>query len=257
MMKRSFLTSVRTGILAAGCAVVAGAGMVACSKTDLSNGGGNQAVSLLSASNLSDKSGIGVALSGSYLVNNAIGYRGYTGYLSIYPGTAAVRSFDGTSGSSLAETQFTFDTSKYYSLFVAGANGTYRNMLVRDNYDSLSGADNKAYIRFVNAVPDSARPAVTITTLSGQTVVTDAAAAFTKISEFTGVGSDSIRITASNGGTIQTTRTIKVTAPKVYTILVTGFPGTTDTSKTVRISYIENGSLSTSQRSGARVAGLE
>lgn len=251
------MTSVRTGMLVAGCAVVAGAGMVSCSKTDLNNGGGNEAIAVLMAANLSDKSGMGVSLSGGNLVNNAIGYRGYTSYLSIYPGSSVVRSFDGTNGASLAETQYSFDTSKYYSLFVAGANGTYRNVLVRDNYDSLSGADNKAYVRFVNAIPDSAKPVVTITTLSGQTVDTDPAAAFTKVSAFTGVGSDSIRITASNGGTIQTTRTIKVTAPKVYTILLTGFPGTTDTSKTVRISLIENGSLSTTQRSGARVAGLE
>lgn len=255
MMKRSFLTSVRTGMVVAGCAAVVGMGMVACSKSnDYTGNPGNQDAAGLMAFNLSDKNGIGVSLSGSNLVNNAIGYNSYTGgYLPINPGAFAVRSFDATGSSTLAETQYTFAVQKYYTLVVTGANGTYRNVLVRDNYDSLSGSAGKAYVRYVNAIPDSVRPAVTITA-GGQPVIADASAAYTNVSNFVAVSGDSIKITASNGGTIQATRTFKATAPKVYTILLTGIPGSTDTTRSVKISYIENGTLNAA---GARTAGAQ
>lgn len=250
-MKRGILSSVSRGMLAAGCVVIAGISLVACSKSnDYSNSGTQNAAGLM-AFNLTDKAGIGISLSGRNLVSSAMGYNAYTGgYLTVNSGTSTFRSFDATGNATLAETTDSMATSKYYTLVVAGKGGTYRNILVRDNYDNLSGASGKAYIRFVNAVADSAAPAISIAA-GGQVISSDAAARFTKVSEFVAVNTGDVVVTASNGSTIQVNRTIPVKAPEVYTVLLKGIPGAADTTYKVSFSYVVNGSLA----SGARTAG--
>lgn len=241
-MKRGILSSVSRGMIAAGCAVVIGMSLVACSKSNDFNPG-NQNVSGFMAFNLSDKNGIGITLSGQNLVSQALGYSVYTGaYLTVPSGVTAVRSYDATGNTTLAEKTDSLIVGKYYTLVVAGAAGTYRNLLVRDNYDNLTASTSKAYIRFVNAIPDSAAPAVTITS-GGQTVSTDPSARFGKISEFVAVDSGVVRIAAANGGTIQGDVTVRAKASDVYTVLLKGFPGATDTARQVKLSVITNGNL--------------
>src|ERR1700712_884592 len=91
----------------------------------------NVKVAALMAFNLApDKSAIGINLSGSNLVASPIGYTGFTGsYLQIYPGTRTIQAFD-NSNNAFATSDYTFDTSRYYSLFVIGNNGAYKNLVV-------------------------------------------------------------------------------------------------------------------------------
>lgn len=255
MQKR--LSPLRFGAMAFFC-VAAAIGVTSCSKSDDNNNIPDVPVSGLMAFNLSDKQGIGVSLSGSNLVNTALGYTNYTGgYLAVYSGTRQVRSFDANTSATMMETPYTFDSSKYYSLFVAGANNTYQNVLVNDNIDSLANVSNQAYIRYVNTIPDSSKPTVTITG-NGQPVINENAA-YTAVSGFKAVNAGNVTIAVSNGSNIQASRTITTTASTIYTVLLSGFPGTSDSSKTVQIRYIENGSLSgtqqqrTGNREGARM----
>jgi hypothetical protein len=249
MMKKNLMSTVRRNLLVLGGVVLVGIGLSACSKSD-DNSNPDVPVAGLMAFNLStDQDGVGITLSGNNLVSSALNYTSYTGgYLGVYTGTRAVRSFNAASGTTLAETSNDFAANKYYSLFVAGANSSYRNIVVLDNFDSLATGNNQAYIRYVNAIPDSAKPNVTIVG-NGQTVINDNNAGFAAVSNFVAVSPGDVTITASNGGTIQTTRTISVTQPKIYTVLLVGVPGATDANKAVQIKYIENGSLSaTSQQ---------
>lgn len=245
-MKRSVFSSVTRGIVAAGCVVLAGISMVACSKTgDYSNqGNGNGNAAGLMVFNLSDKNSVNISLSGSNLLTQSLGYSIYTGgYLSVGAGTYSIRSYDAAGGgTTLAEKTDSFATGRYYTLVAAGAAGTYRNVLVRDNYDNLQANSGKAYVRFVNAVPDSAAPVVTVSA-AGQVIATDPAAGFGKVSEFVAVSDGAVTVSASNGGTIQTNLNFTTKSPEVYTVLLKGIPGSSDTTRKVGFSYIRNGSL--------------
>lgn len=240
-MKRNVFSFVRSALLLAGCTVTTALILSSCSKTN-DTSYQNTAVSAVMAFNLTDKSSVGFSLSGTALVSSGISFNGYTGgYLSVYAGAYDVKSYDATAGTTLAETSNTYDTSKYYSVFAVGANGTYQNITVKDNYDSLSS--NNAYIRYINAIPDSTKPVITVNA-SGQVVINETGG-FGTVSSFVAVTPGDVTITAGNGGTIQTTRTItNIAQGNVYTVLISGFPGATDTTKAVQIKYINNGTLS-------------
>jgi hypothetical protein len=187
-----------------------------------------------------DKDGIGVTLSGNLLNSTPLGYTDFNGnYQNIYTGTREIQSFD-FRDSSMASSTFTFDDGNYYSLFVTGDKGSYKNITVKDNIDSNATAD-KAYIRYINAIPDSSSPVVSIT--SGDSSVAQSPAAFNTVSDFIPVSAGDINIAASNGSTISTDRTLTVENGKVYTILIVGVPGDTDNARKVQIRYVVNGSL--------------
>ena len=114
----------------------------------------------LMAFNLSpDKPAIGIALSGSNLTNAALGYTNYTGgYLNIYSGSRTIEAYDAGGGNTFTASDYNFEQNKYYSLFIVGKDSAYRNIVVNDQLDSLSANSGKAFIRYVNAVPDSSRP---------------------------------------------------------------------------------------------------
>lgn len=214
-----------------------------CKKSD--NNNPDVPVAGLMAFNLApDKPAIGFALSGNSLTNSPITYTNYTGgYLGIYTGNRSVTAFDATSGSSIANLDYTFDQDKYYSLFFVGNGGAYKNVVVSDNIDSLSGSSGKAYIRYINAIADSvSQPLVTIADNAGNII--DENAAFSKVSNFAAAMPGPVTITANDNNAIQTNRTITLEDKKVYTALLIGIPGSTDTATSVQIRYIENGKLS-------------
>jgi hypothetical protein len=255
MMKQNLMSTVRRNLLVLGCVIVTGIGLSACSKSNDNGTNPDVPVAGLMAFNLTtDKDGIGITLSGNNLVGSALGYTNYTGgYLGVYTGTRAVRSYDAGTSTTLAETSADFAADHYYSLFVAGANSTYRNIITTDNFDSLATGNNKAYIRYINAIPDSSKPAVVISG-NGETVV-NTNAGFAAVSDFVAVSPGEVTVALSNGGTIQATRTFSVTQPKVYTVLLIGVPGATDPAKAVQIKYIENGSLSSTSQQRTTDAG--
>jgi hypothetical protein len=153
-----------------------------------------------------DQPTVGFALGGSNLGNTALGYNNFTGaYLPVYTGSREVRLFDYNTGNTLALASGIFADSMYYSAFLIGANGNYRNVVVQDNLDSLAIAAGKAYVRYINAIADSAAvPQVTIAT--GENTLTENAA-YGSISSFAQVNAGQVTVTVS-GDSIAANRVI-------------------------------------------------
>jgi hypothetical protein len=200
--------------------------------------------SLLMAFNLApDKAAAGFLLSGNSLTYNPLPFAGYTGaYVNIYAGIRKVTAYDFNTGMNIDTLSYTYLPGRYYSLFLTGVSGNYKNVLVQDDVDSLSGKGDQAYIRYINAIPDSSSPAVNIT-FNGNTVVQQNAA-FRTISGFKAVTAGQINVALSNKAqTINASRNITLEARKVYTLLLIGMPGQADSTKAVQIRYIANGQL--------------
>lgn len=244
---KNFFSSIRMTLIPVSFVVLATVLLAACSKFNDDDNGGNTPVAGLMAFNLApDKASVGVALSGNNLTNAPLAYTNFTGtYQRIYTGNRAVESYDYQSDSSIATVNYNFEGDKYYSLFVAGANGVYTNIIARDNFDSLSSSSGKTYVRYINAIPDSTKPTVTVTS-NGNNVI-NTPAGFSSVSEFIAADPGQVTVTVKNSSTIDVNRTISLEQGKVYTILLTGIPAATDTTKSVQIKYILNGSLADGQ----------
>jgi len=189
-----------------------------------------------------DKSAIGIALSGSNLTPSPLDYTGYTGtYLAIYPGSREVASYEYTATTPFATTTQDFEVSKYYSVFTVGAGGTYKNVVVNDGLEGLSDTTGKAFVRYINAIPDSSKPVVTIS-VNGKDIASDGAP-FASVSNFSAVDTGEVTLKVSNGTTISANRTITLERGKVYTVLLVGVPGSTDPAKLVAIKYVTNGKV--------------
>jgi hypothetical protein len=235
-MKKAFF-SFRKSIAVIGTVVLVAGLLSACNKKDAMVT--RIPASGLMAFNLApDKDGIGIALSGNLLNNTPLGYTDFNGmYQNIYTGTRDIKSFD-LRDSVFASSTFTFEDGNYYSLFITGNNGVYKNITVKDDIDSSATAD-KAYIRYINAIPDSSAPVVSIS--SGGTSVSEAQAAFNTVSNFISVSAGDVKIAVSNGSDISTDRTLTLENGKVYTALIVGVPGATDNEKKLQIRYVVNG----------------
>jgi hypothetical protein len=157
-----------------------------------------------------------------------------------------VEAFDASTDSSIAKASQNFEVNKYYSVFTVGAAGSYSNVITHDNFDSLSSSSGKAYVRYINAIPDSSKPTVTIA--AGGNNVINTPASFAAVSDFAAVDPGQVTVTVKNSATIDANRSIELQQGKVYTVLLIGIPGEADTGKAVQIKYIENGSLSPSQQ---------
>ncbi len=212
----------------------------ACKKT-LDTPAQTPAARLMAFNLTTDQPSIGVALSNNSLTNSPLAYTSYTGgYLGVYTGSREVTSYDFYSGSTLATGNQVFDDSAYYSLFVLGSDGTYKNVFVKDNLDSLPTTTGDAFIRYINAITDStAQPVVTISS-NGANVFNDNPA-FASVSDFKQITPGSISINVKDESTVDSTRNISVEVGKVYTVLFTGIPNSTDANKVVQIKYIQNG----------------
>lgn len=226
-------------MLAVTALVLSGILFNSCKKDSDSNV--DMPVSGLMAFNLSpDKQAVGIALNGNLLTNSPLAYTNYTGgYQNIYPGQRSIQAYDYTKDTTLVTTAYNFDSKKYYSLFLVGNNGSYKNVIVNDDIDSLPATH--AYVRYINAIPDSIAPTVTIKV--GTTDVVNTAAPFSSVSGFTPVSAGNISVAVSNGSSISSNRTFAVESAKIYTVLLLGVPGAADTSKAVQIKYIVNGTI--------------
>ncbi|MEO8824174.1 MAG: DUF4397 domain-containing protein [Ginsengibacter sp.] len=181
-------------------------------------------------------------LNNNSITNTPLSYSSFTGtYLPVYTGPRTLQVYPGNSDSLLASGSFTVEANKYYSAFVMGANGTYKNMIVDDELDLLPDSTGKAFVRYVNAIPDSSNQNVTISA-SGMDEVTGITH-YGDISPFTGITPGNFTLGISNDSTISATRTITFEKDKVYTVLLTGMPHPTDTAKAVKISFVVNGTI--------------
>lgn len=182
-----------------------------------------------------DKNAVGFTVAGTELLNSPLTYTAYSGrYLSITPGTREIRSYDAGTASTLAVITEPFADSLYYSVFLVGKSGWYRNVLARDNYRGVTPVSGKAWVRYINAVTDTiTRPEVTIAD-STEGAVFGSVAPFRQVN----VGALNTEI---HSGLFNATRSITVAQHKIYTILFVGDPTSTDPAKAVQVKFIENG----------------
>ncbi len=235
--------SFRPGLIIAGGVLLMTLLFSACKKS-LDNNTNIPVAGLMGFNLSTDKPSVGLAISGSSLTNAPLGYSSFTGlYQNIYPGSRAVSAFNYySSDSAFATATENFEVNKYYSVFVLGANGNYRNLIVKDELDSLAATTGQAYVRYINAIADSSKPAVTLT--AAGTDISNSNASYATVSAFTGINPGDLTIKVSNDSTISATRTITVEKGKVYTILLIGVPGSTDAEKKVQVKFIINGTTS-------------
>lgn len=236
-MKKALL-SLRRFVIAGSVTAAVAVLLVSCMKNKGDNNADIPAAGLMALNLAPDQQSVVITLSDNLLNNVPLAYSNYTGgYQNIYIGERPVKSFDYPDSNPLATTQFNFENGKYYSVFVVGANDRYRNVVTVDNIDSLPANSGNAYVRYINAVTDSVNtPVVTIGSVVNET------ATYAGVSEFKAVAPGQVTVTAKNGTAIDASRTITVEAGKVYTVLISGVPATTDDTK-VQIRFIQNGTL--------------
>lgn len=199
-------------------------------------------VSGLMAFNLAPDKSVNIGLSGSALTQTPLSYTSYTGnYYTIYSGSRALESYDANGGTLLDRTTYEFADSQYYSAFIIGYNDSYRNVVVHDNFDDLTAASGKAYVRYIYAIPDSA--SATVTFNAGGSDVINQSANFGNISAFTEVPAGNITVNVNGGASISANRTINFEERKVYTVLVVGVPDSSNESDELQIRYITHGTL--------------
>ncbi|RYY56157.1 MAG: DUF4397 domain-containing protein [Chitinophagaceae bacterium] len=211
--------------------------MTACNKNNDDSNNPDVPVAGLMAFNLApDVASAGIALGGNNAVNN-LPYGNFTGgYLPVYTGERSVESYNAASGARLSSGTFSFADSAYYTVFVVGTNNNYSNVFVNDDITNLT-ADGSAYVRYINAIPDSSQPTVTVGTAVNEP------AAYKTVSAFRSVPAGALALAVNNGGTISATRSITVEANKIYTVLLSGQPGNTSGSAPVEIKFITNGTI--------------
>lgn len=211
-----------------------------CTKTD--NDNNNIPAAGLMAFNLAtDQPATNIALSGNLLPGSPMNYLSFTGgYLRIFTGTRTITAFDYFTGRMLTNSGYSFAPNKYYSLFVVGSQKNYSNLVVNDNLDSLAATKGGAFVRYINAIPDSSKPLVSV---AAKTIVINENAPFGKVSDFTPLAAGQVTVSVKNDNTINATRTINLDESKAYTILLTGDPNATDSTKKVQIRYVENGTV--------------
>jgi hypothetical protein len=239
-MKR-ISNAIRPGLLAAGGVLLMTLLFSACKKDhdDINN---DVPVAGLMGFNLSpDKPAIALTIAGSSLTSAPLAFSNFTGYYqNIYPGTREVSAYNyNSTDSAFAKATHNFEANNFYSVFTVGANGNYANVIVKDELDSTASTSGLAYVRYINAIPDSSSPVVTLNTDSAE--VSNSSAAYQSVSAFKGVNPGNLSIKVSNNSNISATRTITVEKGKVYTILLIGIPGSTDTDKQVQIRFVSNG----------------
>lgn len=217
-----------------GVVLLGGLFLIACNK-DHDNDHPNVPVAGIMAFNLApDQSNIGIDLSGGGFIIAPIYYQSYTGgYLAAWPGQRNVRSYNYWNGTLLASSTAQLDTTQYYSIFVMGAKGNYRNVVTKDNVDSLQTDKGTALVRYVNAVPDSA--ALQINNGHG-----DQQLAFGGVSDFAAASAGNFTLNVSSSAGVSTSRTVSLTEGNIYTFLLSGIPNAKD-STAVQIKYIING----------------
>ena len=208
----------------------------ACSKNDDGDYTQPPVAQVMTFNLAPDKAAVAFALSGNLLGNFPLGYTSYSGgYIPVFPGNRELRSFDANTGTTLALNTTVYEDSTYYSAFVVGTAGQYRNVVVKDNYDAVVPTAGKAWVRYVNAVADTA--ATPDITIAGTTEE----AAFGKVSSFVSVNAGDVSLSINDGSDINASRTINLAENKIYTVLFVGQPLSADPNLAVQIKFIENG----------------
>jgi hypothetical protein len=237
-MKVSF-SSMRAGACAVVGILAATLLFSSCSKLNDNDNNNTPSAGVMAFNLASDVPQASIALSGNLLTQAPLAYNSYTGgYLGVFAGQRPVEAFNFNTGGSLATSNFDFVADKYYSIFLVGTNSSYRTVVVNDELDSTQSSNGETLVRYINAIPDSTHPTVTVA--AGGSNVINEPAAFASVSTFKPVTAGEVAVNVSNGGTINVNRTITLDQRGVYTVLITGVPGGT-AADSLSIRFIKNG----------------
>lgn len=189
-----------------------------------------------------DRPSIGYLISNTYLTDEPLAYLNSTVYLPVFSGSAKVKLFDATTDTILSNTSFTFGEKKYYSIFAVGARHHYKNIIVNDSFPSLHDSSGKAYVRFVNAIPDSST--ATISALSpADSVLLSIFSSYTSVSAYKEITPGSVTFKLDAKGFFSIKSAFAIEENKSYTLLLTGMYGEKDPAKSVRIRCLLNGAV--------------
>ena len=251
---RSVFSIFRLNVLSLALAAIGTTAIMSCSKLDNDDRQTTPVAGLMAFNLAPEQAGLVLTLNGNSLTGYPLPYTNYTGgYLSVFPGSRVLEAFSSNSPSGLpiATASAVFDAEKYYSAFTVGAGNHYRNIIVHDDFDTLP-ANGKAYVRYVNALIDSTKPATVVISANGSAVVNQPVV-YGSVGEFAAISPGEVNVALSSGD-IAANRTITLEQNKVYTVLLTGLPGVTPESEMIK--FIANGLLTEqeSKQSSARSA---
>ncbi len=225
----------RFSILAIGFSLL----LVSCKKEKTESKVG---VAGLVAFNLApDQNHLMITVDDSYFTSTPLLYSRYTGkYFGIYEGNRSIVAFDNTTNKDLAQLDFNFKDSGYYSLFFIGYKSHYRNFLVEDKLSSIPKSTGKSFVRYLYAIPDSLGSHVTVSNSGINTF--DESNTYGNISEFKQIEPGNVDVKIMNGsGDIDLQRSLSLQSDGIYTILLQGTTQSTDTLQKVKINLIKNG----------------
>lgn len=220
----------------------AGVLLTSCLKNK-DNGEDIPAAGVMSFNLAPDQKAAVIRLSGNNVTQQPLGYTNFSGvYQRIYTGERAVESFDYLTGSKLGATfSYNFEPNKSYSIFLVGADSSYKNIVALDDVDSNEVNSGKAYIRYINAIVDTVNKSAVTISAGGSAVINDNAN-YASVSDFKAVAAGDLSVAVKNGA-VDIGRTITVQAGKVYTVLLIGLPGAESETTKPQIKYVENGTL--------------
>lgn len=201
------------------------------------------AAGLMAVNLVTDLSAVGIAVSGN-LVTASLGYTDYTGeYKAVYTGQRSVQSLNSRTGTLLAETAIEFKDSSFYSMFVVGNGDNVENIITEDKFN-VANDKSKAYVRFLNAISSPAQPKVTIS--SNGTEAFNESAPYRTLSDFKAIEPGTVKVSViQEDQFINATREINLEAGKIYTVMLTGIPGSIDNDKVVAVKFITNALVQT------------
>lgn len=189
-----------------------------------------------------DQQSVDVFADNSRLLNVPLQYFTFSGnYLSLYIGNRQLQSYGYGSATPIATTTASLKDSSYYSLFVVGTDGDYKNVFVEDKFSSLPTTTGNAFVRYINAVTGDQESNISIS--KGSDPLFDDANKLGFVSDFKEVTPGDIDIASVQEGSSPVTRSITVEQNGIYTVLIAGIPGTTDAEKGIQIKFIKNGNL--------------
>lgn len=193
--------------------------------------------------NLAPGTSASIAVAGTTIITGALNFPNYTGeYVPVTPGTMIVDTYKfGQKDSVYASTAYEFTANRFYSLFLIGFNGHYKNLVIADRVDSSIIVANKGYVRYVNAIADSADQHFVVS--RGPTTVSDTTLKYTGVGAVRPIDPGELTFSVYDGTTVKASKIVTIEANKFYTIILYGVPSATDEANKVKVTHIINGSL--------------
>lgn len=214
----------------------------ACNKNSPGNNNNTNDAGLLPF-NLAPGTSVSIGVAGNAIITGALNFPNYTGqYVPVSPGSKIVDTYKyGQKDSVYASTAYEFSANKFYSLFLVGFNGHYKNIIVPDRVDSSIIGTSKAYVRFINGIADSSDQHFVVS--RGTTSALDTTLKYTGVASVRPIDPGDVTFAVLNGTDIKATKTVTLEANKLYSIILYGVPSATDDNNKVKVTYIINGSL--------------